>query len=58
MYAAHCPRHGKTVLLGLSDIVAITNTATGPIVEWECYCGWRGRTHSSRPPRRPLHSMV
>ncbi len=50
MFAVHCPRHGRRVLLGYEDVVAVTNTADGPVVDWRCFCGERGRL-SSRPRR-------
>ena len=53
MFAAYCPRHGKTVLLGLSDIVAVTNTDDDIVVEWECFCGERGHTHTGRTHTGP-----
>jgi hypothetical protein len=54
MYAAHCPRHGSLVLLGLDDITRVESSATETVVEWECFCGWRGRTRTAhrRSPGR------
>lgn len=43
MFAVDCPRHGTRVLLDYSRIEAQTNTADGPVVDWRCWCGARGR---------------
>lgn len=49
MLSAHCPRHGRTVLVPTSSIDGIDNTSDGIVVRWHCTCGEPGRT---RFPRR------
>lgn len=49
MLSAHCPRHGRTVLVPTSAIDAIDNTLDGIVVRWHCTCGQLGAT---RYPRR------
>ncbi len=39
MLAAHCPTHGKKVLLPESRIRALVNTERGIVVKLECYDG-------------------
>ena len=56
MFAAYCPQHGKTVLLGLSDIVAVSNTDDDIVVEWECFCGERGHTHTGHTHTGHTHT--
>ena len=42
MFSVDCPQHGTTVLLGISDITQIENTASGIRVHYECTCGHKG----------------
>lgn len=42
MFAIDCPRHGKRVLLSLSEIVRIDNTSRGIEVHYACSCGHHG----------------
>jgi hypothetical protein len=42
MFDVYCPGHRADVLLDASRIVAIHNTARGPVVAWRCWCGTRG----------------
>ena len=49
MLSAHCPRHGRTVLIPTSRITGIDNGADGFTVRWQCLCGERS---STRIPRR------
>ena len=42
MFAIECPRHRKTVLLGLSDIQRLDNTSRGIEVHYTCSCGHHG----------------
>ena len=39
MFAAHCPTHGKKVLLPQSRIRSLANTDRGIVVRLECYDG-------------------
>lgn len=55
MFSAHCPRHGRTVLVPTSAIDGIDNTAAGIVVRWHCTCGEAAR---SRFPRRPHADML
>ncbi len=52
MFSAHCPRHGRTVLLPTSSIAGIDNTAREMVVRWRCTCGEAGTTRF--PRRRPV----
>ena len=49
MLSAHCPRHGRTVLIPTSRITGIVNGDDGFTVRWQCLCGERS---STRIPRR------
>lgn len=51
MLSAHCPRHGRTVLVPTSAIDGIDNTQAGIVVRWHCTCGHPGTTRF--PRRRP-----
>lgn len=44
MFAPHCPRHGRRVLLGDDDILSVTNGPEGIAVDWRCFCGHQGRS--------------
>jgi hypothetical protein len=52
MFAVHCPRHGKRVLLTTDDITAVHHTNTGITVAWECFCGERGTWRVKRARQR------
>lgn len=43
MFAVDCPAHGTRVLLDTSRIEAQRNTRDGPVIDWRCWCGARGR---------------
>jgi hypothetical protein len=49
MLSAHCPRHGRTVLIPTSRIDGIVNGDHHFTVSWRCLCGEQG---STRVPRR------
>ena len=51
MLRAHCPRHGRAVLVPSSGIDCIENTSSGIVVRWHCTCGERGATRIAN--RRP-----
>lgn len=51
MLSAHCPRHGRTVLVPTSRIAGIDTTERGHVVRWRCSCGELGST--TLPARRP-----
>ncbi len=51
MLSAHCPRHGRTVLVPTAQIDAIDNHDTSIVVRWHCTCGEHGSTRF--PRRRP-----
>lgn len=51
MFSAHCPRHGRTVLVPTSRIDGIENGAADMVVRWHCSCGERSTTRF--PRRRP-----
>jgi hypothetical protein len=44
MLSAHCPRHGRNVLLTTSQIRGVESTERGHLVRWTCTCGTRGST--------------
>jgi hypothetical protein len=48
MLSAHCPRHGRTVLVPTSRIEAIATDAAGHVVRWRCSCGERSTTRIGR----------
>ncbi len=50
MLSAHCPRHGRQVLVTTGQIDGIDNTDRGIVVRWSCTCGERGTTRF--PQRR------
>ncbi|HZM43111.1 MAG TPA: hypothetical protein VFB94_28535 [Acidimicrobiales bacterium] len=55
MFAVHCHHHGCRVLLDYSRVRAIHNTPGGPVMDWECWCGARGRlSHGVSTPGPPL----
>jgi hypothetical protein len=51
MLRAHCPIHGRDVLIPTSRIQGIDNGDLAMVVRWRCSCGSRGTT--SFPRRRP-----
>lgn len=55
MLSAHCPRHGRTVLVTTSAIDRIENTPDGIVVRWHCTCGEAGAT---RFPARRSSQLV
>jgi len=42
MFSVNCPRHGRTILLGLTSIERIDNTDHGIEVHYTCTCGHHG----------------
>jgi hypothetical protein len=56
MFAVHCPRHGRQVLLGPRSIQSLENTAEGVVLHWECRCGAVGTVRTGRPHR--VHDTV
>lgn len=42
MFSVECPQHGTMILLGISDIDLIENTARGIRVHYTCTCGHHG----------------
>jgi hypothetical protein len=49
MLRAHCPRHGRDVVLTAAQIHGIESARDGHLVRWTCTCGTRGTT--TLPPR-------
>jgi lysyl-tRNA synthetase class I len=44
VFAVWCPRHGRRVLLGPSDIIGIDAASdAGFVIEYRCSCGHEGR---------------
>jgi hypothetical protein len=44
MFSVFCPRHGRTVLLGPSDILSLDPSSEGGFVlGYRCSCGYEGR---------------
>jgi hypothetical protein len=54
MFTVYCKRHASNVLLDSGNIVDVTNSTRGIVVNWECYCGHHGALVRSR--RR--HTLV
>jgi hypothetical protein len=52
MLNAHCPRHGRNVLLTAAHIRGIESDEHGHTVRWTCTCGNRGTT--TFPQRTPI----
>jgi hypothetical protein len=48
MLSAHCPRHGRTVLVPTSRIEGIAADAAGHVVRWRCSCGAHQTTRVER----------
>ena len=42
MFEIFCPTHGSRVLLDSGRIERIRNTSSGPVIDWQCWCGTRG----------------
>jgi hypothetical protein len=42
MFRVHCHIHRSDVLLDWSRIEALRTTASGPVLDWHCWCGARG----------------
>lgn len=42
--SAHCPRHGRTVLLTTAQIRGVTSGERAHVVRWTCTCGATGST--------------
>jgi hypothetical protein len=48
MFAVHCPRHGRDVLLGISDIRSLDANADGGFtIGYRCTCGYEGHWPAS-----------
>jgi hypothetical protein len=43
MIAIDCHVHDSRVLLDWSRVEAMRNTDEGPVIDWHCWCGGRGR---------------
>jgi hypothetical protein len=43
MIDVHCHAHRSRVLLDWSRIESLRNTDDGPVIDWRCWCGARGR---------------
>ena len=51
MLILYCERHGHPMLVGYKRIRKMTDTPSGPIIDWECYCGWHGTWNPHQSPR-------
>jgi hypothetical protein len=43
MISIHCHVHDSRVLLDWSRVEGMRNTDEGPVIDWHCWCGGRGR---------------
>lgn len=43
MFKVHCHVHESAVLLDWSRVERMYDGDEGPVVDWHCYCGARGR---------------
>ena len=43
MFQVHCHVHESAVLLDWSHVEAVHDSAEGPVLDWRCWCGARGR---------------
>ena len=50
MLSAHCPRHGRTVLVPTARIEGVEPVDGGHLVRWRCSCGARSTTRVARQP--------
>jgi hypothetical protein len=48
MLSAHCPRHGRTVLVPTARIEGVEPVDGGHLVRWRCSCGARSTTRVAR----------
>lgn len=55
MFSVYCPGHEHEVLLTVSAITGVANTAEGIEVHWRCRCGTTGTwlTGARRPVAAP-----
>lgn len=58
MFAVHCPRHGREVLLGVADIRSLDTAPDGGFtIGYRCTCGYEGhwpRSTSEEPWRERM----
>lgn len=43
MFEIYCHVHGSPVLVDWSRIEAMHDSDEGPVLDWRCWCGARGR---------------
>jgi hypothetical protein len=43
MFAIDCHVHGCRVLIDWSCVEGVHDSADGPVIDWRCWCGARGR---------------
>jgi hypothetical protein len=43
MFKVHCHVHESAVLLDWSRIERMYDSDEGPVIDWQCWCGARGR---------------
>jgi hypothetical protein len=43
MFKVHCHVHESAVLLDWSRVERMYDSDEGPVVDWQCWCGARGR---------------
>ena len=43
MFRVHCHIHGSAVLLDWSRVEGMYDSDEGPVIDWHCWCGARGR---------------
>jgi hypothetical protein len=59
MFKVHCHVHESDVLLDWSRVEAMYNTDDGPVIDWHCWCGARGRlVAGSRSEPREVEPVV
>ena len=59
MFAVHCHVHESRVLLDWSRVEAVHDSDEGPVVDWHCWCGGRGRlVAGTRSERRAVEPVV
>jgi hypothetical protein len=59
MIAIDCHIHGSRVLLDWSRIEGVHDSPGGPVVDWHCWCGARGRLIAgTRSEPRPVELVV
>jgi hypothetical protein len=58
MFAIDCHVHGCRVLVDWSRVEAVHDGPEGPVLDWQCWCGARGRLVAGRSEPREVELFV